>query len=479
MSTNARYPRSTAAAPRLKIKGFPASESESQDENPYLSLQHGVPPQHPPQRPIFNGFGANDDYEEENEDEDRDNFVIPDDERDIQGPCKPWVPRLKSFTVIVRCTVDANGIPEDEVVINHEALFDVWAKDRNYASLQNLRFENTIVKTVAIKNKSTGSDFNATVTVHDAKGQPLYNAIPCFGGHIQDVSGKGKHAQTPCGTPLWGDQTGVRIVYKNSSMPTKDHMAYANFDPESLKANVKHLDYEVPNKDFGKRNAKNPHERTIKMKLTHVPKNPCAPFFEWALAKQNQVYAPGFTQSPQHSVAGMPNMFCINTDDYKRYVSKHFIHILFPSPPSPLPVHTFPFQGPSRHTFIFPHLPFLLLDMHSLCLSPTHPEIFTHPTPPRPPRSLYFLTLFIDRVVEAFEEKRKTIGTHDLTEIKFSLVAPEDPNSAVGTSNAPLPPGVHCFQLDFEVWMASKDERREVENDGNSDAESDDDDDVE
>lgn len=64
------------------------------------------------------------------------------------------------------------------------------------------------------------------------------------------------------------------------------------------------------------------------MEITHVPKEPCARYFEWALTEQNDLYPRGFTDSPAHAVGGLPDYFCIHSHDYRK-VDCVFINFVF------------------------------------------------------------------------------------------------------------------------------------------------------
>ena len=221
-----------------------------------------------------------------------------------------WAPCLQKFSLVV--TFDPLRETSFEHVITKGALLDTWERDPCNSKLANLNFENSIVQSICIKNKEIPLCFDAYLKIMDAQNNILYNPIATF-RHDGMVDVKTK-TQKPSGTPLWGDQVGVRYVYQNLRKPTTNDLAYASFKVDTLKSGVQHLTYDIPVERHNRRPA------TQKLALTHVPKDPCAPFFEHALSIRSGAYPAGFTDSPTHAVAGMPHMFCLNTSDYTKVV---------------------------------------------------------------------------------------------------------------------------------------------------------------
>lgn len=235
------------------------------------------------------------------------------------APVQPWQPRLRSFTTVVKFHISDDDPPLKpyRAKINATTLKEAWRGTR-HESMQHMKFENALVKRITIANKSTDSNFNAALKFFDKDDQALYHPVPTF-----DCDENEEEEAELCGIPLWGDQTGAREVFHNPDPPTHAQMAYANFCIEDLERGVTHHKYDIPirskeSQPFRTMSTKNVREQMQKMEITHIPKEPCAKYFEWALTQQNQLYPPNFTDSPAHAVGGLPEYFCIHTADYHK-----------------------------------------------------------------------------------------------------------------------------------------------------------------
>lgn len=227
------------------------------------------------------------------------------------------VVRRRSFTTVVKFHISDDDPPLKpyRTKINATTLKEAW-KGTRHESMQSMKFENALVKRITIANKSTDSSFNAALKFFDKDDRPLYHPVPTFDSGENDE----EEETELCGIPLWGDQTGAREVFHNPDPPTHAQMGYANFCIEDLERGVTHHKYDVPNRE-AKNGRRNVREQMQKMEITHIPKEPCAKYFEWALTQQNQLYPANFTDSPAHAVGGLPEYFCIHTADYHKVES--------------------------------------------------------------------------------------------------------------------------------------------------------------
>lgn len=273
----------------------------------------------------------------------------------------PWTPCLQKFSVVVAFNPTSDASHED-YTLNHESLKATWANDKLQHHLCKLKFDSCIVHKITLSNKSTGSSFNGQLKILDAKDEKLYTSIATYGC---DTAVETDNTQQHSGTPLWGEESS-RIIYSDPKRPTKADIAFSGFDVDSLREGVSMVKYELPADGNRRRHTKGNKVQSIQHSVAHIPKIH-ARYFCHALkgAYRNK----DFINSPAHSVAGMPHMFCLNSEDY-------------------------------------------------------------------------------EKVLEAYNNKKGTVRSHDITTIKIRLAT---------ASNGVLPKGPHFFQLTFEVWMASQD----------------------
>jgi len=271
------------------------------------------------------------------------------------------VPKIAAFSVVATFTITDDDPPMQPygLNINLALLKDEW-KGTQDEFLCKLGFNSVLVRKISIGNKSTDSTFNAALKFSDKNGKRLFQPVMTFGSD---------DTVTKSGIPVWGDD-GRRLVLFNPDTPTPSQMAFANFSMDDLCKGATHHKYDVAPPSKGRGGGM--HAVASKMEITHLPKDPCAKYFEWALCVANEVYPEGFTDHPDHVVGGLPGYFCIHTHDYHK-------------------------------------------------------------------------------VYDAFNEKQKRVGAHNLEVIKVEL-EPTD------KGHRRLPSGVHSFRIDIEVWVPSRHE---------------------
>lgn len=189
--------------------------------------------------------------------------------------------------------------------INLALLKDEW-KGTQDEFLCKLGFNSVLVRKISIGNKSTDSTFNAALKFSDKNGKRLFQPVMTFGSD---------DTVTKSGIPVWGDD-GRRLVLFNPDTPTPSQMVFANFSMDDLCKGATHHKYDVAPPSKGRGGGM--HAVASKMEITHLPKDPCAKYFEWALCVANEVYPEGFTDHPDHVVGGLPGYFCIHTHDYHK-----------------------------------------------------------------------------------------------------------------------------------------------------------------